>query len=252
MKVRFLLPLCALLSVAVHAQDSQIGLASVPTDQVSEIRQRQEVLAQLQDVGLQGFDTGKRAATRMVGVPRELREKVIADAEDLEALLLRLYTYYGFTGTESLRFEFASQVIHTMRYSFRQYIAGIPTSEVLYIHVALETRHLDRLEGALVIDTGLDRSPNSEASEAIAWTLECIDQMDQWGNSLDNYAVGGDHEATLYYRPWGEDRVMTPWWSVGIEWEKLRSRHDLFWVDPNGGVLPQITVTHRTWDRCER
>ena len=62
------------------------------------------------------------------------------------------------------------------------------------------------------------------------------------------FNLKGENIASLVYRQWGDDSVLTPWWQVEIErkevipyvYEYGSYTHDVFFIDPEGGISSLI------------
>ena len=213
-------------------------------DTVKKIRLKQQFLEHSTGVMIKQFNQGKRSSSSLGNIPPELEDTIINDERDLEEYLKILYPYYGFSETESLRYAYKENHGNETAYIFYQYIRDVRTNLTLSIWVDIETFMISRLQGALVIDRDLERTHAMDANVAIKHVINYV--LKNYDSQRFN--LKGEHMASLVYRQWGEDSVLTPWWQVEIErkeaipyvYEYGSYTHDVFFINPEGGITSLI------------
>ena len=233
-----------LSTMSVHA-DKIVGIIDpdIPNT-VKKIRLKQQFLEHSSGVMIKQFNHGKRSSTSLENIPPELEDTIINGERDLEEYLKILYPYYGFGETESLRYAYKENHANGTAYIFYQYIREVRTDLTLAIWVDIETFMIFRLQGALALDRDLERTHAMDANVAIKHVLEYVLQ----NYDSQQFNLKGENIASLVYRQWGEDSVLTPWWQVEIErkeaipyvYEYGSYTHDVFFIDPEGGVSSLI------------
>lgn len=231
----------ALTVCAASAYGQGAPLTELPPD-LAQIRALQERLEVEQDVGIRYLDEVSRSTSNLNGVPLEFREERIETEHDMLALLDRLYVYFGFSGSESLELESAYPGFDpgSMQFNFREYIAGIPTSQIFTIHTDSEMK-LSHFPGWLYLDRDLPREPAMSRQDAID-TVLCFLEYHGWLGT--SYVADGPHDVERVYETWGRDLALIPVWRVTPARKDPRSSGEAFAVMPGHVVQRSATFSH--------
>jgi hypothetical protein len=124
------------MPASLSAQEPQIGIATHDNADaafavVKDRRAAQRKLARETGVTIQEYDYDGRSVSSLMDVPPELRDITILDEQQLsDSVISSIYKYYGFTGTETLKFLEKSSAMGNVKYVFQEYINNIETPVV--------------------------------------------------------------------------------------------------------------------------
>ena len=230
-----------LFTLSFTTANAQAPVNSLDEVDLARIREQQDALSESTGVAITYRDFENRSTSTMAGVPLELRSMVIHEPEDLISLLPRIYPYYGFTGTESLRYE---QTITSVvnGYVFREYIRDIATPFLLSIWVDADSNLIQKLNGNLVLDRDYGVLPVQSPAEAVNLVLEAIRKRElSWDQE---YRMNGNHRVEVVYRLLRDTQTLAPIWKVSVERNTesaATNRYQEYFVNPDGNVPPYAT-----------
>jgi hypothetical protein len=242
--MRFSLLLLLPLAAPLWAQDDNTGLLPYMPEAVQEIRKQQVIAAEAADIVVSFNDAGMRSATGLRGIPRQFRDLMIKNEQDLLERIEELYPLFGFRRTETLRFVRKTEIAPGFRntgyiqYYFAEYISDIPTNQFIVVEVDEVTGIIFGIDGSLLLDRGFPRASIVSQSDAIACGLAYIRDKG-WEES---YRMDGNHRAEKVF-DW-DGRSLEPWWDVYIEQKGGNQDFALFRISPSEKVFPSFRTDH--------
>jgi hypothetical protein len=230
--------LCIIVPASINAQSITAYNGELDT---REIRSEQRRLAAEAGVRVQEFDTDGRAISNLQDIPPEIKDLKISDERNLiESVIPAIYKYYGFVGTETLRFISKQNVMGEARYDFVKYINNIETPSFFTVRVDLKSNRIIGVGGGLDIDTGYDVEPILREQEAVELAIESARREELASNSslydTDNRRA---IKAQIIYVRWGGERGLQPAWRINIpiiDPNDLKTAFKPFVVNPDGSV----------------
>ncbi|MDR0779247.1 MAG: hypothetical protein LBF16_00920 [Pseudomonadales bacterium] len=209
---------------------------------ISAIRSEQRRLAAEAGIEIQEFEQEGRSVSSLNGVPPEIKDIEVIDEKTLNDFVIPIiYKYYGFTGTETLRFSRKTPAMGYVYYSFKEYINGIESPGNFAIRVDPKSKRISNVGGGLAIDKGYDTRPKISEQEAINLVIDFIkDEENEKGYSLNDTNKRAAITTKVIYVVWEkDDEGYAPAWQIEIPMKNATDFDDArepYIVYPDGTI----------------
>jgi hypothetical protein len=186
---------------------------------ISAIRSEQRRLAVEAGIEIQEFEQEGRSVSNLRGVPPEIKDIEVIDEKTLSDFVIPIiYKYYGFTGTETLRFSRKIPAMGYVYYGFKEYINDIELPGNFSIRVDPKSKRISNFGGGLAIDKGYDTKPKISEQEAINLVIDFIkDEEREKGYSLNDTNKRAAITTKVIYVVWEkDDEGYAPAWQIEV------------------------------------
>ncbi|MDR0781260.1 MAG: hypothetical protein LBF16_11290 [Pseudomonadales bacterium] len=221
--------------VALHAQEST-EVTGAGSEQRLEIDLGGGV-SRVERTGLDGL-----VSSSLRGIPPELLGLEILNEKQLEDVLIPgIYQYYGFTGTESLKFVKREEFNGDVAYLFREYINDINTQAYMEVKLEPKSNKLAMICCALVIDAGgYDTQPAISEQEAVDRVMNYLETSGYVAAYQPDTNWRASFRSEIVYVYQQQGKALQPGWLVEVpvlDAPSVGDAYGQFTVTPNGEVL---------------